>query len=161
MPYPLEKMLSVRQHREEKKLNQVVKQKEQVKKAVALKHQKEQELVSYRQWRPVEENRLFDHLQSQPANVHDVLYYSDTVDTLREKQADKTQEVHAAISQVDSAEKALQSARQIYAEACRKKTKISEHKEIWMDEHRLQMEQQEENELEESAQLIFGRHPYL
>jgi hypothetical protein len=154
MPYPLEKMLTVRTHRENKKLNHVVQCKEQVKQAETVKRQKEQELSSYRQWRPMEEKRLFDHLQQAPANVHDVMYFTDTVNTLREKQIQKAHRVQEALNQVNSAEQALTKARRKYAEACRKKMKIAEHKEIWMEEYRIQMEQKEENELEEAAQVM-------
>jgi type III secretion protein O len=152
MPYILEKILTVRDHRETKSLNHVVHCKEDVRRSVAIQRQKEQELDDYHQWRQLEEERRFDHLKQQPANVHDLLYYKDTIDTLRQDQAARARRVDEAAKQVVSAENTLQQARRHYAQACRQKMKIAEHKKIWMEDDRQRTERQNENELEEIAQ---------
>lgn len=156
MTYILEKILTVREHRENKSLNHMMKCKQEVRRAVIRQHQKKKELHDYHQWRQLEEGRRFDNLKQKPANVHDVMYFTDTINTLRREQDAKARRVHDASKQVASAENTLKEARQHYAQACRKKMKITEHKKIWMEDYHRQAEQQNENESEEIGQITFN-----
>lgn len=161
MTYILEKILTVREHRENKRLNHMMNCKEQVRKAIIRQRQKEKELYDYRRWRLMEEGRQFDNLKQKAANVNDLMYFTDTLHTLRREQAAKAAMVQDASNQVDTAQNTLQEARRHYARACRKKTKIKEHKEIWMEDYRRNEQRNGENEAEEIAQITFDRNSVI
>lgn len=153
MTYVLEDILSVRRLRENKALNTMVQRKTDLECAMANKAQKEKELHDYRQWRVEEEQRLFADLQQQSGNIQDILLFVDTTNGLRESQANRAQQVVKAGEQINAAEKKLESARQNYALAHRKKAKIEEHKTIWTEAYHKEQEMAAEIEMEDVVQF--------
>lgn len=158
MPYTLEKMLSVRAHRENKAMNHMVQCQGKLNRALELHRKKETELSEFRSWRQHEEQCLFNHLQGQPATVQEVMIFLDTTSTLREGQAAKAQEVVQAQKQAQAAEDDFRKSRQEYVEAYRKKVKIEEHKAVWEEENRFQVERDAEKEMEEFVHTKVTNH---
>lgn len=154
MTYVLEKLMTVRDLRENRALNRLVQSREALMRAEELKQRKERELGAYRDWRLDQERRLFGELQNKPAALKDLNLYRDTVRSLRRDQAEQSRQVEAAAGRVIEAREELEKARQHHARAYRKKAKIQEHKSIWMEARHQQIEKQAENEMEEAGRTI-------
>jgi type III secretion protein O len=148
MAYGLEKLLTVRILREDRARNQLARSKAELARAEMHRHQKEKELVDYRQWRRKEETRLFGVLRSKNASRHELLLFNDSTNTLRQNQAAKVQQLQEAGRAVQAAEQNLVKAGQRYVAANRKKIKIEEHKSIWTEARHMLEEQYEEKEIE-------------
>jgi hypothetical protein len=158
MPYTLEKMLAVRAHRENKAMNHMVQCKGEFNRALELRNQRERELSEFRSWRIGEERRLFKNLQAKPATVQDVMVFMDATSELREDQAAKAHQVVEAQEKAKAAEEDLLKARKDYAAAYRKKVKIEEHKAVWEEENRFQVERDAEKEMEEFVHTKVTNH---
>lgn len=154
MSYVLEKMLTVRKHRENKARNHVVRSKAQLAQAEALKDSKAQELSAYHSWRLEEEERMLATFEGQSVVVQDLLCFRSTVRSLRAHQSAKFEQVAAASKQVAETEEQLQAARQAHATAFRQEAKIKAHRKSWMQAYRLEVERAAENEMDACARSI-------
>lgn len=152
--YTLDQMLTVREHRETLRLNELAKSKASVRQAEAERQRTTTAFNDYCQWRPREEQRLFDHLKGKSASVQDLHHYTDSLNTLRNDEVAMAQQVDEASDRLASARSDMVTARQQYACAHRKKVKISEHKIIWTEQQRCRSERQADEEMEEIGQNL-------
>ena len=96
MTYVLEKILTVRDLRENRALNRLVQSRAALIRAEELKSLKQRELGEYCRWRLDQERRLFGELRDKTAAVKDLNLFKDTVRSLRQDQAERARQVEVA-----------------------------------------------------------------
>ena len=115
-----DKLLTVRTLRTDKAQRKMVECKAVLEEARQLKQRKDQELVSYRQWRNQKERRLLEELKQAPRHAHALIEYKEKVRYMRYAEASHVEAAAEAAQKVVDAETELENARRNYAAAYRK-----------------------------------------
>lgn len=141
MDYALKDLLRVRELRKQTAETAVTKARQAVKEAQALVKQRQKELKDYQEWRPKQEQRLFDAVmqkQVKRSNLDDI---KGEIAILREKELDFVERVKEAQSQVEAANQTLQKRIDALAQANKDVDKLLEHREgelkVWKREQQL------------------------
>jgi flagellar biosynthesis chaperone FliJ len=138
--YPLQDMVFVREHREEKASVAVQTARRVVREAERALAEKEQALAEFSAWRIAEEERLIQSIMRRPVKLGDINDMRLEIATLRERELDYIDQVRKAEGELDRAREALEKARQAHRQAQQDLEKLIEHRTEW------QRDQQEESE---------------
>lgn len=151
MNYPLQDLLRVRQHREERAGANLARAARHLDEARAALASAQDDLSEYTVWRIRQEHTMLDGLMRRVLRPGEL---SDTrleISLLREREFEFHDRVRRAEAQVEKAEAALEDARREHAKTVRELEKLLEHRATWQEEQRLHLERAEEAELEEFA----------
>jgi type III secretion protein O len=148
MSYELEQLFKVRNHREKKARNRVIRSKAEVNQAREAKESRRQALSDFRCRRLEEERRLVAELTARPGTVQDLLCFNSRVQHLRDRQTEKAKAVATAEEEVAAAETRLQDARRAHAQAYRQQVKIDTHRSLWLQVYNSTLVKAAENEMD-------------
>ncbi len=147
--YPLQDMVFVREHREDKASKAVTSARRVVLEAEKHLAAKEQELEDYSKWRVVEEERLIQSIMHRPVKLGDITDIRLEISSIRERELDFIDQVRKAEGELDRAQEELEKAKQAFKQATQDLEKLLEHRVTWQDEQNLEAERLADLELED------------
>ena len=147
--YPLQDMVFVRTHREDKASKAVTAARRAVLEAEQFLAAKQKELQDYSAWRVAEEERLISSIMRRPVKLGDITDMRLEISAMRERELDYMDQVHKAEGEVDRAKEALEQAKQAYKKATQDLEKLVEHRVAWQHEQNLETERLADLELED------------
>lgn len=147
--YPLQDLIFVREHREDKASKAVTAARRVVMEAEQLVAQRQQELEDYKVWRVAEENRLMDSIMLKPVKLGDITDLRLEIAGMREKELDYIDRLRKAEADLDRAKEQLEEARKAHIRATQELEKLVEHRQIWKREQALEEERLADLEMED------------
>lgn len=147
--YPLSQLLYILKIKQDNAQLELQKAKDNLKKAEHALEAAKKTLKDYKEWRPKEEERLFQKVMNKKVKNESVTDVKTEIGTLRDKEISLAEKVNDAKKHVEEMEQALEDARAAYQAASNRVSKISEHEDSWQLEHRKEQEALAEKELEE------------
>lgn len=147
--YPLEQLLTVLKIKQDNAQLALQKAKENVKHAQKALKEAQKKLEEYKEWRPKEEERLFQKVMKKKVKNENVTDIKTEIGHLRDKEVALGEKVKEAQAHLEEMEKAVEEARKVYQEAVNRVTKIGEHENTWQAEHRKEQEALADKEMEE------------
>lgn len=147
--YPLQDMVFVREHREDKASQAVTAARRVVVAAEQNLAQKQKELEEYSKWRVQEEERLIQSIMRRPVKLGDITDIRLEIAELRERELALIDQVHKAEGELDRAKEALELAKKAYKQATQDLQKLLEHRVTWQQEQNLEAERLADLELED------------
>jgi hypothetical protein len=147
--YPLQDMVFVREHREDKASKAVTSARRVVQEAEKHLAAKEKELEEYSKWRVVEEERLIQSIMHRPVKLGDITDIRLEISSIRERELDFIDQVRKAEGELDRAQEELEKAKQAFKQATQDLEKLLEHRVTWQDEQNLEAERLADLELED------------
>lgn len=124
--------------------------------AVAHAAQARQELEEYRRWKAGERERIYGLVLHQEVSLADLERLKALLAELEEKEALIEKKIMMADKAVEEAQRALEEAREAWRKALSNLQKLEEHREIWMEEARVEEERAMEKETEELRTVGLG-----
>jgi len=156
--YALQDLIRVRQHREEQASQAVTVARRRWQEASELVARKQRELADYGAWRVTEETRLLDSLLERPLRMGEITDVRQMIGLLRDREFALTDELRQAESAETKAKAALEEARQKHTKAVRDLEKLTEHRQLWLQERAREQEAAEDLELEDFTPPPRERH---
>ncbi len=147
--YPLQDMVFVREHREDKASKAVTAARRVVLEAEKHLAAKQKELEEYAKWRVIEEERLIQSIMRRPVKLGDITDIRLEISALRERELDYIDQVRKAEGELDRARDELEKAKQAYKQATQDLEKLIEHRVTWQQEQNLEAERLADLELED------------
>jgi hypothetical protein len=147
--YPLQDMVFVREHREDKASKAVTSARRVVLEAEKHLAAKQKELEEYSKWRVVEEERLIQSIMHRPVKLGDITDIRLEISSIRERELDFIDQVRKAEGELDRAQEELEKAKQAFKQATQDLEKLLEHRVTWQDEQNLEAERLADLELED------------
>lgn len=147
--YPLQDLIFVREHREDKASKAVTMARRAVMEAEQNLAEKEKTLADYTQWRVAEEERLIQSIMRKPVKLGDITDMRLEISHMRERELDYTDQVRKAEGDLDRAREELVKAQQAYKKATQELEKLVEHRVLWQEEQNFELERLADLELED------------
>ena len=160
--YPLQDMVFVREHREDKASKAVTRARRAVVEAEENLEARQKTLADFTQWRIPEEERLIQSIMRKPVKLGDITDLRLEISAMRERELDFMDQVHKAQGELDRARAELENARQAYKKATQDLEKLIEHRAAWKVEQNREAERQADLELEDfigPQNSDLGMHP--
>lgn len=149
MRYPLQDMVFVREHRQDKASKALNAARRVVKEAEKHLAEREKELADYTKFRVAEEERLMQSIMRKPVKLGDITDIRLDISNMRERELDFVDQVRKAEGELDRANEELVKAQQAYKKATQDTEKLVEHKISWLREQDLELERLADLELED------------
>lgn len=147
--YPLQDLIFVREHREDKASKAVTLARRSVLEAEQNVAEKLKALEDYAKWRVAEEERLIQSIMRKPVKLGDITDMRLEISHMRERELDYMDQLRKAEGELDRAKEELVQAQQAYKKATQELEKLVEHREIWKQELNLELERLADLELED------------
>lgn len=147
--YPLQDMVFVREHREDKASKAVTAARRAVLEAEQLLIARQRELDDYSKWRVIEEERLIQSIMRRPVRLGDITDIRLEISSIRERELDFIDQVRKAEGELDRAKDDLDRAKLIFKQATQDLEKLIEHRVSWQQEQNLEAERLADLELED------------
>ena len=149
MRYPLQDMVFVREHRQDKASKALNAARRVVLEAEKHLEERRKALEEYTAYRIAEEERLMQSIMRKPVKLGDITDIRLDISTMRERELDYVDQVHKAEGELDRAKEELQKAQAAYKKATQDTEKLVEHKISWQREQDLEAERLADLELED------------
>lgn len=147
--YPLQDMIFVREHRQDKASKALSAAMRVVREAEQNLAEKRKALEEYARWRAAEEERLIQSIMRKPVKLGDITDIRTEIVAMRERELDHVDQVRKAEGELDQAKKELELAKQAYRKATQDTEKLLEHRVTWLQEQALEQERLADLELED------------
>lgn len=147
--YPLNKLLNLRHDREARARREVVAQRAVAAEQQALVDAAEQALNAFIVWRVAEEKRLFAEVREQALRSADLDVLKHEIAALRQRQAEKKQQVEDARRRLSEAEALLEQQLEALREAQHNRRKLEGHMDLWAQADRVERARLMEREAED------------
>lgn len=158
--YPLNKLLNLRHDREARARRDVVTQRAAIAEQQALVEAAEQALTNFTAWRVGEEQRLFAEVREQALKSADLDVLKHEIAALRQRQAEKKQQLDDARRRLNEAEALLEQRLEVLREAQHNRRKLEGHMDLWAQADRLEQARHMEREAEEVLSMLPGQAPH-
>lgn len=149
MRYPLQDMVFVREHRQDKASKALNASRRVVKEAEQHLAGCEKKLADYAKFRVAEEERLMQSIMHKPVKLGDITDIRLDISNMRERELDFVDQVRKAEGELDRAREEMVNAQQAYKKATQDTEKLVEHKVSWLREQDLELERLADLELED------------
>lgn len=149
MRYPLQDMVFVREHRQDKASKALNAARSVVLEAEKQLAERKRELADYTKFRATEEERLIQSIMRKPVKLGDLTDIRLDISTMRERELDYVDQVCKAEGELDRAKEEVVKAQQAYKRATQDTEKLIEHKISWQFEQNLEIERLADLELED------------
>lgn len=149
MRYPLQDLVFVREHREEKTSKAVTLARRKVLEAEQFLAARQKELEDYSKWRVAEEERLIQSIMRKPVKLGDITDMRLEISAMRERELDYIDQVRKAEGDLDRAKEELEQAKEAYKKATQELQKLVEHRVVWQQEQNLELERLADLEMED------------
>ncbi len=147
--YPLEKLIGLRAHRmDEAQRNKQLTEKKLEQGIIAVKN-KEKEIVDYKKWKEEEAQRRYDSIMYKKLSNDQFEKFKQDISNLNIGELKLIDEKHELEKQVEELKEEVKKAAQVLKEMSAELHKIEEHKKIWLEMQRIELERKEESELED------------
>lgn len=147
--YPLQDMVFVRTHREDKASKALTIARRAVAEAERFLAQKQQELEEYAAWRAVEEERLIQSILKRPVKLGDITDIRFEITGMRDRELDCVDQVRKAEGELDRVKAEMEQAKVAYRKATQELEKLVEHRTAWQEEQNFEIERLADLELED------------
>jgi hypothetical protein len=147
--YPLEPLLGARRYREEAATREALSARWRVEDAREAEAAAREKLLRYREWRPAEENRLFETVRGRTILREELDRHLEDVLALRRAELDLEDGRREAEKAVAACLAELEEAKRRQVDAVRDLRKIDAHRDVWRKEEARRLELAEEAELED------------
>ena len=147
--YPLQDMVFVREHRQDKASKALNAARRVVLEAEQNLSEKERAQEEYSQFRVAEEERMMQSIMRRPVKLGDITDIRLEIATMRERELDFIDQVRKAEGELDRAREDLENARLAYKKATQDTEKLVEHRVSWQHEQDLEAERLADLELED------------
>lgn len=158
--YPLHDLLRVRQYREDNASQAVMRRRKQVAEAEEEVRQRTKEAEEFHEWRLKREDELYAELMNKKVHRQDIDDLKLKIEGLRAEEVAKKEKILEAERHLEASRKALQEAQAALVTAQRDRQKITEHKELWLQEAARESESRQDKELEEFKAAIVEFEEY-
>lgn len=147
--YPLQDMVFVREHREDKASKAVTSARRAVVEAEENLMMKQKTLADFTNWRIAEEERLIQSIMRKPVKLGEITDLRLEISAMRERELDFMDQVHKAEGELDRAREELEKAKLAYKKATQDLEKLIEHRAAWQLEQNHEAERHADLELED------------
>ncbi len=147
--YPLAQLLTAREIREEAAARETRRALREAEEARERAEAARRESARYREWRPGEEQRLFEKIRDQHMPLSGIDRHREDIQALKNAELALEEAAAEADKAVSAAEAAAKKARLAQAAAARDRQKIEEHRERWQKAENKRIDAAEEAELED------------
>lgn len=151
--YPLEPLLKARLYRESEAAREAQLAERRLEEAREAKAGAYEKLRLYREWRPGEEERLFEALRGKTIPREELDRHRENVQALRQREFDLEEACREAEKAVAARAAELDEAKRLRSAAVRELRKIEAHGDIWRRDEARRLEAAEEAELEDFVVL--------
>ena len=149
MPYALQPMIRIRQRREDAAGAALVVARTEERAAAKTLEERKEELAEYERTKEERRDRVYDAVMGRPCSMDDLDKAREGVARIDEEGALKVDNVARAEGERKKCEEATVVARHNLAVAMKNRTKIDEHKEVWISMEAAEEEHRAEGELED------------
>ncbi len=147
--YPLEKLIGLRAHRmDEAQRNKQLTEKK-LEQAVHAVQAKIKEIEEYRKWKEEEAQRRYNEIMNKTLSNEQFEKFKQDISNLNVGELKLIDEQHELEKNVENLKEEVKKAAQLLKEMSSELHKIEEHKKIWMEMQRIELERKEESELED------------
>ena len=149
MPYALQPMLRIRVRREDRAATELVAARTAEREAERALEERKEELAEYERTKEERRDRIYDAIMGRAVSREQIDLANAGVARIDEEGALKVDNVARAEGERKKCEEATVVARHNLAVAMKNRTKIDEHKEVWISMEAAEEEHRAEGELED------------
>ena len=120
-----------------------------------MEEQKKKEFQDYHIWRIQKENSLYEGIRNKLVRLQDLDALRQKIALLRERELALKKDIMEAEKEKEKALAELNKSKEQLRQSMKEHEKILEHKKMWLENMRKEMERRQEIELEEFKTKIF------
>jgi flagellar biosynthesis chaperone FliJ len=149
MAYQLQRLLDIRQRREERAASELTSARREVVRAQQRLEARKNDLKAYEETKEARRDRIFDAIEGRAVTRDDLDRVREGVARIDEEGILKADHVVRAEQEVRNCREKAERSRQAFVAATKNRMKIAEHREIWQRLEESAFEHRQESELED------------
>jgi hypothetical protein len=155
--YPLARLLKVREHRVEVAKVELSLRRRLTEDAAMAATETERIALEFAANRPLEAARLFSGLRGKITQRKDLDHYHEKLAAMAAHELELFGLAEQARTTAKAADAAMKKAESVYRTAVHDVDKFKQHRKVWQGEERKRAETAQEQEMDETAELMAGR----
>ena len=149
MAYLLQPLLNIRAMREDRASGELTAARRAVRTAEESLDDRKRELADFESTKEERRDRIYDAIMGRPVNRDQIDMAQEGVARIDEEGALRLDNVHQAENELRKKQAEAEAARAVFIAASKNRTKIDEHKSVWLEKEAKEAEARTEIELED------------